>query len=104
MRSPVSLPELSLRSAGNKVDARLDPIDHVFGRRCAGRQSNGISAVEPFGTHLCFRLDVVDAGAVARTRPQKLARVVARPAADNDHYVSLLRHLDRSGLPLLGGL
>jgi len=44
------------------------------------------------------------AGAVARTGPDQLARVVARSAADHDDHVGLARHLDRRGLPLLGGL
>ena len=44
------------------------------------------------------------AGAVARTGLDQLARVVARPAADHDDDVGLACHLDRRGLPLLGGL
>ena len=44
------------------------------------------------------------AGAVARTGLDQLARVVARPAADHDDDVGLARHLDRRGLPILGGL
>ena len=73
-------------------------------RRGAGRQSHDVRGIEPFGTDVRVGLHVMHAGAVAPTGLDQLARVVARPAADDDDDVGLACHLDRRGLPFLGGL
>ena len=91
-------------SVGAKADARLDAVDDVVRRRGAGRQSHDLRGIEPFGADVCVGLHVMHAGAVARTGLDQLARVVARPAADHDDDVGLACHLDRRGLPFLGGL
>ena len=66
--------------------------------------SHDLRGIEPFGADVCVGLHVMHAGAVARTGLYQLARVVARPAADHDYDVGLACHLDRRGLPFLGGL
>ena len=86
------------------ADARFDGVDDVGRRRGAGRQPDDFRGVEPLGPDVGLCLHVMHAGAVARTGLYQLARVVARPAADHDHDVGLACHLDRRGLPVLGGL
>ena len=101
MTATVACPQWS---ASTLADARLDAVDDVVWRRRAGRQSHDVRGLEPFGADVCVGLHVMHAGAVARTGLDQLARVVARPAADHDDDVGLACHLDRRGLPVLGGL
>ena len=86
------------------ADARLDRVDDLVRCRGAGRQSDDLRRLEPFGPEVSLCLHVMHAAAVARTRLDQFARVVARPAADYDHDVDLPSHRDRRGLPVLGGL
>ena len=87
-----------------QANTRLDPVDNVVRCRGAGRQPYHLRSIEPFGANVGVGLDVMHAGTVARAGLDKLARVVAGAATDDDNDVGLTRHLDRRRLPFLGGL
>ena len=86
------------------MDARLDLVEHIVGRRCAGREPHHVRGAEPLGADVRIGLHVMHARAVPTARPYQFARVVARPASDDDNDVGLARDVDRGGLPVFGRL
>ena len=89
---------------GQSCEPLLDAVNHDVGCRCAGGQTYGVVSGKPFRSQVIRGLDVPDSRTMDRASLDKLASVIAVGAADNDDYVTSLRQVHCSVLPLFGGL
>jgi hypothetical protein len=93
-----------LRGGAHLGERAFHTINHHIRRRGSSGDADGRCAFKPLRPQIGCVLNVMDTRAMARTRGDQFASVVAVRAANYDNHVALLRKFDGCGLALLGWL